>query len=150
MQKKRKTNKIITATLLKGFTSNGNYYPPYVVEEAIKEYKSQIKSKKSLGMYQSLDELSSSGDLKMSDVSHLVRNVKVDEKNNCVKAKIEILSTPKGNKIKEDMLKDPSVVLFTTVFSGNIIGKKAQNLTLLSIDAINVSDISSVISPLRK
>ena len=133
--------KLLTIPLLKGFNANGREYPPEVLEKAFKKYRPLIKKKRSIGMYQDLHHLSPDGKVMVTDISHLIRSVKVNKKDKCVDAKIKILTTPKGNKLRDDWAKDPSKIVFTTVFFGSIEAKKHKDLTLFSIDAIDVSSV---------
>lgn len=134
-------SKPISVTLLNKFNDNGRKYSIEVLKSAFKEYRKDIvKNGRSLGTFHP-EKYNVDSSILISEVSHIIRNLRVYKKQKYVKSRIQILNTPNGKLLSECLSINSDKISFKPRFIGRVDSdNKVCDLQLISIDAVIIKD----------
>lgn len=117
---------------------NGRIYKKEIAEEILEQFNKMKKESPVLGEL-GYPEKNSFMEIDLSNVSHEVEEIHLDEKNKSIAGTIKILDTPKGKIVKELLQSDNQISLYCRPRgTGNINENgEIENFKILSFDLVS-------------
>tara|TARA_R100001244_G_scaffold25113_2_gene25466 strand:+ start:117684 stop:118091 length:408 start_codon:yes stop_codon:yes gene_type:complete len=116
-------------------TINGHVYSEEILKEMVDGAQEKIESKALMGRL----GYGNPSKIDLKDVSHLI--TKLELKNGCLSADVEVLETPRGNLLKLMLEKDDDLTLHPLFMTNNSFdGTVIEDVKLISADICHMKE----------